>query len=457
MDIKDLFLTPVYLLFIYAVAFMINNRIRNKVIRPYFIPALNVKIIGAIALGLIYQFYYYGGDTYNYFKDSKVIWEAFLDSPFKAISIIFTDRQYDPSIYEYVRRIYFYVDPNSYHVVRLSGFFGLFTFHTYSLIAIFFAITCFSGMWALYKVFYDLYPHLHKKLAYAIFFIPSVFFWGSGLLKDTITLGALGWMFHAFYFGIIKRQYIVTNIVVMFLAILVVQGIKVYILLCFLPAAFFWIFMEYRARIRSGLLRFITLPIVIAISIPISYRAITKITEENTRYQLDNITATTKTTAEWLRTVGTSQGGSVYSLGEFDGTWTNMISKAPVAINVSLYRPYLWEAKNPVMLLSALEATFFLFLTVRILIQIKLSRLFSILTSQPILLFCLIFAITFSFAVGVSSYNFGTLVRYKIPMMPFFLSALYIIQSQAIKKKKKKIFQNSFQNNTLENPLVLKS
>ena len=131
------------------------------------------------------------------------------------------------------------------------------------------------------------------------------------------------------------------------------------------------------------------------------------------------------------------QGGSVYSLGEFDGTWTNMISKAPAAINVSLYRPYLWEARNPVMLLSALEAAFFLFLTVRIFFQIKLARLFRIIAAQPVLLFCLLFAVTFSFAVGVSSYNFGTLVRYKIPMMPFFLAFLYIVQSQAVRKKSK--------------------
>jgi len=437
MDIKDIFLTPVYLLFIYLAAFVIRIRIRNKTIRPYFIPALTVKIAGALTLGLIYQFYYSGGDTFNFFHDSKVIWEAFLDSPFKAFNIIFADGSHDPGIYEYTRRIYFYVDPYTFHVVRVAGFIGLFTFHTYSLIAIFFAILCLSGMWALYLVLYDLYPHLHRRLAYAIFFIPSVFFWGSGLLKDTLTLGALGWLFYAFYFGIIKRKRLLVNSTLMLGAVIIIQAIKVYILLCFLPAAFFWIFMEYRARIRSGFLRFLSLPVVIALSLPISYQAITKVTEENTRYQIDNITATTKTTADWLKTVGTMQGGSVYSLGEFDGTWSNMVAKAPMAINVSLYRPYLWEAHNPVMLLSALEAAFFLFLTIKIFVQIKLARLFMILTQQPILLFCLVFVITFSFAVGVSSYNFGTLVRYKIPMMPFFLAFLYIVQSHAVKRAKK--------------------
>ena len=437
MDIKDIFLTPIYLLFVYGFAYLFRSRIRDKTIRPYFIPALTVKIVGALALGLIYQFYYGGGDTFNFYKDSRVIWEAFLDSPFNAFGIIFADSGHDPSVYEYTRRIYFYVDPPTFHVIRIAGFFSIFAFNTYSVIAILFAVVGFSGVWALYKVFYDLYPHLHKQLAYAVFFIPSVFFWGSGLLKDTITLGALGWLFHGFYFGVVKRRSWLANAAVILLAVAVIQAIKVYILLCFLPAAFFWVFMEYRRRIRSGFLRFVSLPVVIALSVPLSYRAVVKVTEENTRYRLDQITATTKTTADWLKTVGTMQGGSVYSLGEFDGTWTNMISKAPAAINVSLYRPYLWEARNPVMLLSALEAAFFLFLTVRIFFQIKLARLFRIIAAQPVLLFCLLFAVTFSFAVGVSSYNFGTLVRYKIPMMPFFLAFLYIVQSQAVRKKSK--------------------
>jgi hypothetical protein len=256
-------------------------------------------------------------------------------------------------------------------------------------------------------------------------------------MKDTITLGALGWLFHSFYFGVIKRRSLAVNGVMVVLCILVIKAIKVYILLCFLPAAFLWIFFEYRARIKSPALRFLSLPLVIGLAVPLSYQAIIKITEENKRYQLENIANTTQVTATWLQQVGTMQSGSVYTLGEFDGTWSNMLAKAPQAILVTLYRPFLWEARNPVMLLSALEAAFFLVMTLKMLWGVKLKRLGSTIGGQPLVLFCLLFAITFSFAVGVSSYNFGTLVRYKIPMMPFFLMALYVLQGQAVKKRKK--------------------
>jgi hypothetical protein len=137
--------------------------------------------------------------------------------------------------------------------------------------------------------------------------------------------------------------------------------------------------------------------------------------------------------------MGKLQNGSVYSLGEFDGTFASMLSKLPQAVVVTLYRPFIWEVRNPVMLLSALEAIFFLYLTIQMFRSFKIKVLLKMLNDQPVLLFCFIFSITFAFAVGISSYNFGTLVRYKIPLMPFFLAALYIIQSQSeIKSKRPK-------------------
>lgn len=439
MELKDLLLTPIYLPFIFIAVLVFRRKVCDHITKRYFLPAFTVKVIGAVSVGLIYQFYYGGGDTFNYFNDTKVIWDAFVESPLTGLRIIFSDGSYNPDIYDYTKRIYFYVDPYSFQIVRIASFLGFFTFNTYTLIAIFFAVISFTGMWCLYQVFYRLYPNLHKEFAIAILFMPSVFFWGSGLLKDTITLGALGWAFYGFYFGLIERKNITKNLILLILSLWFIKSIKVYILLCFLPAAFFWVFLEYRARIRSRALQFFALPITIALSVPLGYQAIIKITEDNERYKLENIATTTQVTAEWITKMGVLQGGSVYSLGEFDGTFTGMLTKFPQAVVVSLYRPFLWEVRNPVMLLSALESAFFIFMTIMMFREFKPKDLLIKLNTQPVLLFSFVFSITFAFAVGVSSYNFGTLVRYKIPMMPFFLCALYIIRSQAVKKRFKKV------------------
>ncbi len=434
MGYKDILLTPIYLAVIYLLMYWYRRRASNPLTKPYFFPAFHLKVVGALAVGLIYQFYYRGGDTFNFFRDSSIIWEAFLDSPLLGFKVLLADQQYDAETYPYVSRIYFYQDGNTRPIIKISGFLGFFTFHTYSAIALLFALICFSGLWALYQSLIDMYPQLNRSLAVAVFFIPSVFFWGSGLLKDTITLGALGWSFHAIYFGLLKRKAIVRNVLILLLMILLIQSVKIYILLCFIPAVSLWFFLHYRSQMRSALLRLLLLPLAFVFALPIGYVAVNKLTE-GSRYSLDQVANTARVTSEWLLYVSEKQGGSAYSLGELDGTLPNLLSKFPQAVWISLFRPYIWEARNPVMLLSALEALFFLWITLRVLWEVRF-RFVSIVFAHPFIAFGLIFSVAFAFGTGVSSYNFGTLVRYKIPLMPFYLSAIYVLRYYNNRSKK---------------------
>ena len=156
-------------------------------------------MIGALALGMIYQFYYGGGDTFNYFTHgSEHIWEAFLEKPELGLKLLMSSGgAHDLETFEYSSRIWYYKDEHSYIIVRIVAFFDLFTFHTYSATALFFSAFSFSGLWAMFQAIAKKYPTRIKWMAYIILFVPSVIFWGSGILKDTITLGALGWLTYA--------------------------------------------------------------------------------------------------------------------------------------------------------------------------------------------------------------------------------------------------------------------
>ena len=93
LDLRDLLLTPLYLGIFYLIAYGIRGRVTNVYTRRYFIPALTVKFIGAIALGLIYQFYYGGGDTFNYYIHASLINQAFSDSFQAGLKLLLTDRK----------------------------------------------------------------------------------------------------------------------------------------------------------------------------------------------------------------------------------------------------------------------------------------------------------------------------------------------------------------------------
>ena len=140
--------------------------------------------------------------------------------------------------------------------------------------------------------------------------------------------------------------------------------------------------------------------------------------------------------SEYLYETSMKQNGSAYTLGEQDGTLTGMVKLVPQAIVVSLYRPFLWEVRNPVMLLSSVEALIMLIFTIRIIIRSGFIKTMALIISTPSLTLCFLFAFIFAGTVGVVSNNFGTLVRYKIPMIPFYLAGLYITQSMSVPRGK---------------------
>ncbi|MCK5470652.1 MAG: hypothetical protein KAI99_19145 [Cyclobacteriaceae bacterium] len=438
MEIKDLFVTPVLLILIYAIAGFIRPFVTDKQNRRYFLPGLTVKIIGAISVGLIYQFYYGGGDTFTYFNlGSKYIWEAFKDSPILAFKLIFAGKEYATDTFQYASKIYTYGDLSSYFVVRVAGVFDLLTFHTYSATAILFAAFSFTGLWALYHVFYRMFPSQHLEFAIAVLFVPSVFFWGSGILKDTITISALGWATYGAYNLFFVKRHITISLIILLLSLYTIYTIKIYILLCFLPAVILWIFSTRLSNVKNVIAKIFIAPIVLSIAALIGYYAILKVGEENPRYDVENLAETARITAEWIHYVSIREQGSAYTLGDFDYSLTGMISKFPQAVWVSLYRPYLWEAHNIVMLLSALESFALILFTIYVFYKAGIQKTLKLISSKPILTFCFMFSIVFAFAVGVSTYNFGTLVRYKIPLYPFFISGLFILLDYSKRERKR--------------------
>jgi hypothetical protein len=434
MVFKDLLLTPLYLGIIYLIAYSIRRKYTDRFTKKYFIPALTVKIIGAIGLGLVYQFYYGGGDTFNYFNHVRVIYNAFLESPLIAFKIVFSHGQYDPLTHKYTSWMEWYRAPTEFFVIRVASIFAFITFGTYTPIAIFFAFISFTGMWAMYKTFLDIYPTLQKQLAIAIFFLPSVFFWGSGLMKDSLTIGALGWLFYGFYFATIKKRNILKSALIGLIAAYVIYIVKVYVLLSFLPPAIFWVFIENNNRIKNSLLRNLLKPLFIGLGLALAVFGATNLTEGDARYDVNNIAERSRINNTYLSKQIAS--GSSYDIGVFDGSIGSILTVGPQAIVVSLYRPFLFEVRNPLMLLSALESSIFIYYTLLFIYKVGFFKTFKFISSKPILLFCMIFSLVLAFAVGTNSGNFGSLVRYKVPLMPFYLSALFIMQAHLKRPKK---------------------
>jgi hypothetical protein len=434
-ELRDFLVTPLLLIIIYAGAWLICPYVTDPITKRYFFSGLTVRIIGAVALGIIYQFYYGGGDTFTYHTHgSRIIWGAFSDSIESGFKILFSDGHPDPSIYKYSEKIYFYRDPASFFIVRLAAFFDLLTYSSYSATAIIFSIIGFIGSWMFFLTFYHQFPHLHRPLAWASLFIPSVIFWGSGLLKDTITLACLGIATFQISKIFIQKKFGIPSLLLLIISLLIIFTVKKFILQAFLPSAIIWIFATRWGSVRSTLVRVLVFPGLILTIALLSWYAAVKVGEGDDRYALDKIAKTARVTAYDIRYWSGRAAGSGYSLGELDDSFTGLLRLAPQAVNVSLFRPYLWEVNNPLMLMSAIESFILLLFCLLILVRSRL-RLRAVYTN-PTVLFCLVFSIVYAFAVGVSTFNFGTLARYKIAMLPFLLTALVLLYySKSLRKE----------------------
>jgi hypothetical protein len=434
--LDDLIWSPVYLILVLlAAAFIRNSMYRmDNPIRKYFMPGLMVKLLGGISVGLIYAFYYTGGDTTEFFNNSIVFNSAFGDSPILFFKLLINPAvNHDPDITMYRPWMYFIFDPASYTVGKIAGIINLFTFNIYTAEAILFAAVSFSGVWALYITFCKIYPDMYKQFALAVLFIPSVFFWGSGILKDSITLGCVGWITFCSYNIFFMKRKVISNSIVWIIAAALVAMIKPYILFAFMPSLLFWVFLHYRSQIKSTFLKVVSGPFVFIASLGLGAIVIQRLGREFTQFSVGGALATSQNFQSYHGYLAQSGvAGSGYNLGEMDGSFMSIFTRIPAAINVTLFRPYLWESHNPVMLLSALESTIIMIFTFRIIYKTGLGTTLKTLGRSPTAFFCIFFAMFFGFCVGFTAYNFGALVRYKIPCIPFYVAGLFILHKETL-------------------------
>jgi len=431
LSILDYVLLPFFLAIVYTIAFKIRNSkySYNHPWRKYFIPALTVKIFGAIFIGLIYSYYYRGGDTFNYFNQAAVINSAFDESFLKWVNLLFhIPTKFDNSYYAYISQMSWYSDPASYTVCSITALLGIFTYNTYLPTAVIFAFISFTGIWALFRTFASLYPHLTRPVAIAILFIPSVFVWGSGIFKDTICIFGLGWLTYGTFRFLVQKDFSFANILFSALSFILIAKVKLYILLGFVPALLIWLLFRYTQKIKVSATRIFVKLVFASILTGGFLFFMRSFGKELGKYSLENVIATSSVTRGWIAYASARDDeASAYSLGSFSPTIGGMLSKFPLAVNVTLFRPYVWESKKIIVLLSSAEALLFLFLTLKILFTIGPVKIWKTINTDPTIQFCFIFSLIFAFAVGISSYNFGALSRYKIPCLPFYALGLVLV------------------------------
>ncbi len=428
-SIIDLLYGPVvFFLLVFYANLKRKRNIHESPEYKYYTWGLYSKLFGGIALCMIYSFYYTGGDTINYYHDGLCMmnllyqdfpsWFAVMKETASLQNLFY----FSPSTgYPVYLR-----DPNTFFVVKTICLFVVISGGSYIVATLLVTFVSFLGVWKLYEVFVNEFPELRKEMAIAVLFIPSVFFWGSGILKDTITFSAIGFYTFSFYRIFIKRDKLLKNSITLFVSIYLLLAIKPYIILALLPGSLVWVVQKYISGMSNKIIKTLTGPLLFVIAIAGGYALLYSMNDMLGQYSLDNVLEKAVVTAEDLK--ASYYMGNSFDIGQFDATIPSMLSKAPAAIAAGLFRPYLWEVNNIVMLLSGLEGILILLFTLKILWQMRIVGIFTYFAKNHLLVFSLIFSLFFAFSVGISTSNFGSLVRYRIPVLPFYVGSLFIFE-----------------------------
>jgi hypothetical protein len=115
----------------------------------------------------------------------------------------------------------------------------------------------------------------------------------------------------------------------------------------------------------------------------------------------------------------------------------------PEGINATLFRPYIWESKNALMIFAGIENLMLLLITIWIVFKTGLFKFCKTLFTDPYVFLFLVYTFIFSAIIGLSTANFGTLGRYRIQIIPFYLAGIlyvwYLKNTTIPKKQHEKI------------------
>lgn len=433
LGLYDFVLAFLYLFIIYVFAlFYIRIKKHENPEYKYFLWALSAKLFGGIFFALFSIYYYKTGDTLFYFEAAQGWVDYILSDPLDNIKMLFTSEQL---LDDYSFKYNYIFTANdmftmAYNTILLT-FLGL---NNYLLTSILFGFFSFLGLWFGYSNLCKIYPKISKPLLIGFFFIPTALLWSSGILKDTITQGIIGWLLYAISNFIIFNRKKILSVVILIIGSYVLFKLKPYILYILAPCFLIWIQASSKELIKGSFIRIILLPLLLVVLLFSGYFLTKTLSEGAGKYNLERIDKTLKGFQDWHTYLAETQDQSGYTLSKFELNPLGLLKITPEALNVTFFRPYLWEIRNLPTFLGAIEGLILFVFFLYLVLKLRL-KLFILLFKSKEAFFMMLFAIIFGVVVGISSYNYGALSRYKIPSEMFFVISLTIIYYKAKEEK----------------------
>jgi len=439
----DLCLGAVYLFLIYFFAYRYQQRNINK--NPecrYFLVGLTAKIIGSISFILISVYYYKKGDTFLYFQIAEDLRNYLQTNPIETLNLLFTPyHELNEVIYNPLEKYnYHYERTTTWSFSKIVFLFNLASFGSYLVSSLLLSFVSFIGLWLGYNTLCKIYSHSTKLLLIPFFLVPTALIWSSGILKDTLMIGTIGLLLYSSINVLLHKQRLYLNTTLFIIGFLLVLLLKPILLFVFIPFLIIWGTAYSFQQMNTPLNKIILITTIMILTVGAGYTTNNHFLKNRPKYQITHLIERLKVfhTQHPEHPIPKSQ----YSLNELNYSFLGMIKKTPEAINITFFRPYLWEIYNLPIAIAAAESLLLLLFLIMVIMSLFRNLSVKKLINNKEVILMLLFSLIYGAIAGLSSTNFGALTRHKTPAVFFFLLALIILYSQDYYQKDLKTYQS---------------
>jgi hypothetical protein len=400
---------------------------RNKDTPHYKYYVWNVvfKLFFGLAFACVYVLYFGGGDTTAYWDGAITLNNLFFESP----SLYFQEMLGNGGIDGNFNRFsaatgyppgWIYREPEGWFVSKTASLISFITFKSYWAGTFIVGFILANATWRLYDFVVGMGLHKPWHAALAILFIPSVSFWCATISKDAMVLIAVIYtIINLFKIISLEHKSTIWNWLGVLFFLYVILQTRSAVAMAVVAPVLFAVVARVRKRYKdnpfvgaflsNGLLLIGIALFLVFIST--QGEVLQGYIEEASVVQQDF-------------TNNQTYGQNKYDIGITDYTPLGLLKSFPAAILAGTFRPFIWEALSPTLLVNGLESLVFMYLTFLFFFSGSLPKKIHMIRRNEFLMFAFYFVLLMAFMAGFTGVLFGVLVRFKAAVLPFLVLLL---------------------------------
>lgn|GEM_PF-1541220 len=402
------------LLYLKKTTFVNSLNFRSKII------LFLLKLSGAVSIYLVYTYYYPNRQTaeiFKHFDDAQIIYSSLYKAHFSGyVKFVFGTSDNNSLIDDLSLKLSFWKPATDSilnvdtFLIRLHCVINFFSFGFYSIHVLLFSFLSFLGSCFLYEVFIRYFKDSKRFIIVGLFCIPSVVFWTSGTIEDTLLLFFTGLICYS-----LMQISLVKKIGFNFFLLLLCGGsfviIRPYLLVAFLPIISFLLLSFVTKKhplIYIGLFNLGLLFLLLTIQLIVP--------------SINFLTSITYVQVDLLDVASEMHAHSVIDVYPLNGTIESFIKAIPKAVWNVFLEPISMKNRSIVTLSYLLENVVILVLIIIAFIKRKEFSKQQLTGLTLVIFFCFIITLFIGWTLPIV----GLISRYKAIFLPFLVTMIVL-------------------------------